>query len=336
MKKRQRASIMVAVRFLDGSSSPLLRKAAMLAKSRGCSLDLVHVISLPYAPAVKFRTNLKQATEELLADCKRRLLELAEGRELRGIRTTVTVTWDYPTADGLVRQVLQLRPQLLLAESHRHTRLARAFLSNTDWDLIRKCPCPLWLSKSDVIRPNGPVIAALDPLHAHAKPAALDVVILEHALACAGGRPARVLACHAYTLPAPPVADGVVEAYWVGMSEEEIKRHETKLHKALQRVADGYEIPAANQRVVAGDPMFALPRLVKKHGASVVVMGAVSRSALASLFIGHTAERVIDALDCDVLIVKPRGFKLNVRSRRPVDKPIVREQAVSRESAARR
>jgi len=37
-------------------------------------------------------------------------------------------------------------------------------------------------------------------------------------------------------------------------------------------------------------------------------MGAVSRSALARLLIGNTAERVLDKLSCDVLIVKPRGF----------------------------
>lgn len=42
-------------------------------------------------------------------------------------------------------------------------------------------------------------------------------------------------------------------------------------------------------------------------------MGAVSRSALTRLFIGHTAERVIDTLACDVLIVKPAGFKSRVK-----------------------
>jgi hypothetical protein len=41
-------------------------------------------------------------------------------------------------------------------------------------------------------------------------------------------------------------------------------------------------------------------------------MGAVSRSALKRAFIGHTAERVIDAVHCDVVIVKPRSFKTSV------------------------
>jgi universal stress protein E len=34
----------------------------------------------------------------------------------------------------------------------------------------------------------------------------------------------------------------------------------------------------------------------------------VARSGLQRVFVGHTAERVLDALDCDVLVVKPPGF----------------------------
>lgn len=315
MKRRQQGAIMVAVQAVDGSSRKLLRKAAALAKARRCRIDLIHVIALPFAPAISRRANVHQAAQDIVVDCKHRLTKLMARPELRGIRATAAVTWDYPAADGLVRQVLRRRPQLLLAESHRHARLARPFLSNTDWELIRKCPCPLWLSKSVAPTASGPVLAALDPLHAHAKPAVLDDVILRHALEAAQGRPARVLACHAYTPPSPPVVAGVVDAYWIGMSPEEIREDEAMLQRQLQRLADRYAIPAANRIVVRGDPVSALPRMARKHRASLVVMGAVSRSALARLFIGQTAERVIDALDCDVLIVKPRGFKAGVAPR---------------------
>jgi universal stress protein E len=311
MKKARRGSIMVAVPAVDRSCGALLRKAATLAKARGCGLELIHVIALPYAPAVSRRASLRQAAQEIVEDCKQKLNKLASSSELNGIPADATVTWDYPAADGLVRQVLKRRPQLLLAESHRHARLARSFLSNTDWELIRKCPCPLWLSKSSRTA-EGPVIAALDPLHANAKPSALDHVILQHALRIAQDRPGRVVAFHSYTLPIPPIVDGAVEAYWIGMSDDEVERYETMLRRELDRLSVRYRIPARNRLVVTGDPAFALPRVVKKQRASVVVMGAVSRSALMRLFIGHTAERVIDALECDVLVVKPRGFKTRV------------------------
>jgi len=43
-------------------------------------------------------------------------------------------------------------------------------------------------------------------------------------------------------------------------------------------------------------------------GASLVVMGAVSRSRLQEIFLGSTAERVLDRITCDVLVVKPGDF----------------------------
>jgi len=46
-----------------------------------------------------------------------------------------------------------------------------------------------------------------------------------------------------------------------------------------------------------------------------VVMGALSRSGLKRLFIGNTAEAVLDALPCDVLIVKPGKFETKVERR---------------------
>jgi len=37
-------------------------------------------------------------------------------------------------------------------------------------------------------------------------------------------------------------------------------------------------------------------------------MGAVSRSRLQEIFLGSTAERVLERVGCDVLVVKPPDF----------------------------
>ena len=46
----------------------------------------------------------------------------------------------------------------------------------------------------------------------------------------------------------------------------------------------------------------------------MVVMGAVSRSGIKRLLIGNTAERVLNSLHCDVLVVKPAHFEKRVSS----------------------
>ena len=44
---------------------------------------------------------------------------------------------------------------------------------------------------------------------------------------------------------------------------------------------------------------------MRSLSVDVMVMGAVSRSRLQELFVGGTAEFVLDRLPCDVLVVKP-------------------------------
>jgi universal stress protein E len=51
-----------------------------------------------------------------------------------------------------------------------------------------------------------------------------------------------------------------------------------------------------------------LPRMAEQLGAALMVMGAVSRSRLQEVFLGSTAERVLDRIGCDVLVVKPGDF----------------------------
>jgi nucleotide-binding universal stress UspA family protein len=40
----------------------------------------------------------------------------------------------------------------------------------------------------------------------------------------------------------------------------------------------------------------------------LIVMGTVGRSGISGLFIGNTAEKVLQKVDCSVLAVKPEGF----------------------------
>ena len=144
------------------------------------------------------------------------------------VEIEATVVRDYPGADALVRQVLKFAPDLLIAESHRHSKLARALLDQTDWELIRNCPCPLWLSKSGRLSPerNMKVLAAIDPFHSKAKPARLDDVIMRTALGMSRGKPDRIIACYAYAPPnmVMPVAMAgmATDPYWQPLSQQEL------------------------------------------------------------------------------------------------------------------
>lgn len=310
MNKTQSARpILVAVRTPTRSARALLRKAASLAKLYGAPLRVVHVLAIPQGSLARAGATIRQAAQADLDGRSAQLEKLATLAELRGLDVSTTVRCDYPVQDALVREARECRARMLIAESYRPGRFARLLLTNIDWELIRNCPCPLWLSKSERFDPRAPVIAAVDPMHAHAKPAMLDDIIVSQAVAVAGERPDKVILCHAYELPQGAIVDTPIEAYWVAMSEEEQQAYEENLQRAIDRLRERRDIPAGNAAIVRGDPVAQLPRLAKKHAAAVVVMGAVSRQGWKRVFIGNTAERVIDRLSCDVLVVKARGFK---------------------------
>lgn len=311
MRKRANAAIMVAIADVNRSPHSLLRKAAALARQRNVGLDLVHIIALPYGPVARGGKGVRSVLKESIDESRAALEKLARLRELQDLEVETTVAWDYPASDALIRQVLKRRPSLLIAESRRHTRLARVVLSNTDWDLIRNCPCPVLLSKTQRMPPRPYVVAAVDPFHARAKPAGLDAIILETAVLTAGS-PERVIAFHAH--PFPPLR-GAYEAHWETVPEQELAGYERKLQKKLAAEAKRFGIPEENIRYVRGEPEVQLPQFAERSRADIVVMGAVSRSGLKRLFIGNTAERVIDSLGCDVLIVKPKRFVTPVKRR---------------------
>jgi universal stress protein E len=154
-------------------------------------------------------------------------------------------------------------------------------------------------------------MTAIDPFHTHSKPAALDEEVLRIASIAAGDK-GRLGAAHIYPQPITMVAGGLGEPVWVTAPATELRRVKQRVSQAVDAVADRHAIKKSDRIVQAGDAGLELPQAVKDWRATLLVMGAVSRSAVKRAFIGHTAERVIDAVHCDVLIVKPRSFKTPV------------------------
>jgi universal stress protein E len=100
-------------------------------------------------------------------------------------------------------------------------------------------------------------------------------------------------------------ADSAFAPVAIPISVPAEKQHAAKIRGSFAKVNAQYRIDKARSHLRMGDPAFILPALAKSLKAQMLVMGAISRSAVGRLFIGSTAERVLDGLPCDVLIVKP-------------------------------
>ena len=65
--------------------------------------------------------------------------------------------------------------------------------------------------------------------------------------------------------------------------------------------------------MIKGEAATVIPRFVNNHGIDLMVMGTLARSGIAGLFIGNTAEKILNSVHCSVLALKPAGFETPVR-----------------------
>jgi universal stress protein E len=209
------------------------------------------------------------------------------------------------------------KADLIVADQHVGRHKAAGLLHLIDWELLRLSPVPVLLVKTSGTYRRPVVLAALDPEHAFSKPAKLDQRILTASSTLAHALHGTQHAMHAY-VPFPYGADPDMMT-----NRETVARLQADATAAAQKLLDrelrATRIPKTHRHVVGRHPVDAIPRTARETHTSVVVMGAVSRSGLKRLFIGNTAERVLDLLSCDILIVKPDGFTNRVsRGRRGV------------------
>jgi universal stress protein E len=90
------------------------------------------------------------------------------------------------------------------------------------------------------------------------------------------------------------------------VSAAEVVEHEReRIGAVLAAVAAAHALPPGRVHLEQGSAADVLQIVARSLPADVLVMGAVSRTRLQDLFVGSTAERVLDRLLCDVLVVKP-------------------------------
>lgn len=306
-------SILVAIRDPGQRRQLAIRRAMQLAAGNGVRLTLFHAFSIP--PPLPGPTPADPAAIiEAVARQRRSQLEaVARPLRSRGIEVSCEAVWDFPVSQAIVRRVLEDKPDLVLAESHRHSRVARWLLANTDWELIRECPCPVWFVRQERFPKKPLVLAAIDPTHAHAKPSGLDERLVQAAGAVSDQVNGRLGLLHVTDTTHYLTAGVMVLPLRIAARAQAA---DSPARAAIRRLAARHDVPESACVVRSGIPAKELTRGVKDLKADVLVMGAISRSGLSQSFIGSTAEAVIDDVSCDVLIVKPRRFRTTVPRRR--------------------
>ncbi|MFA6700052.1 MAG: universal stress protein [Thiomicrospira sp.] len=190
--------------------------------------------------------------------------------------------------------------------------VSRILFGTQDLHLLRKCPCPVLLHKSDAGLPFKRVMASVDvDIEAeNLVPNRLNQLILDMASLVVQHEQADLTVVHAWQAEAENLM-----RYWNSdLSEADVQRFSEQMRqqhlRALEYDIAAYRETLAQMQVLLpkGRATQVIAPLVEQQQIDLLVMGTLGRSGLPGLVIGNTAETILEQIQCSVLVVKPEGF----------------------------
>jgi universal stress protein E len=308
----KRLDRILAVLDPTAETQPALAKAARLAAVAGSTLEL---FVCDYEPALAdprfFKLErLQTLREQFLARHRAALERHAAALRAQGLTVTTEVRWAAPLHAGVVARVLESAPALVVKDTHYHGPIRRTVLTNTDWNLIRSCPAPLLLAKAAPWHQPVRILAAVDPGHQHDLAARLDHEILEAGESLAARLAGELHVVHAFfpaELLASTAAMAAMPAVDGGTLVELLEQERTRLRQTLAALAREHAIAPERLQFRQGSAVEVLCDAAAELPADIVVLGAIARGRLREMVVGSTAERVLDRIASDILIMKPPG-----------------------------
>jgi len=221
----------------------------------------------------------------------------------------------------IIRAVLRHEHDLVIKAPEDPDWLERLFGSD-DMHLLRKCPCPVWMVKPSQSKPYRRILAAVDvnpdhPDNERAIQHQLNVKILELSISLALSEFAELHVANAWLAPGESTMRGAfmnrpdaeVLAYVEGVRQQHLTGLDDLLNDVVEAQGDdAVRFLDPKKHVIKGPARQEIPALSKTLGADLVVMGTVARTGVTGLFIGNTAEAILEQIGCSVLAVKPEGF----------------------------
>jgi universal stress protein E len=292
---------------------PVIAKATLLAKRYNAEVELAVFDHCNALVSSYFfdKKGLDEAKAGYMHGKERWASDFATSMIKQDIKVTVYTEWSKQVCSSIVDRAVVTDVDLIVKGTHQHSLIERAFMTHTDWQLMRETPVPLLFVREREWGGAISVAAAVDPLAGDeelaiekdtAKTVSLDhhILTVAHDLACK--LPGELVVIHSYE----PLTTGMVAEFdtlianYADYREAVMKKHRQALDGLLKQDVERscivYFEEGAAEKVV--------PEVIEREAIDIVVLGAVARSGIDRIVIGSTAERLLDNIPCDLLVVR--------------------------------
>lgn len=223
----------------------------------------------------------------------------------------------------IIRAVLRDGHDLVIKTPQPQHGLKELLFGSTDMHLLRKCPCPVWMIKSDEVPTYRRILAAVDlePSDNDARRDDLNLQILEIASSLALTEPGELHIVNAWQVFGESMMQMNREYLdmdevntWMADQKRAIETEQQTFMAALPKILgkEGAEYINPEIHLIQGSAERVIPQLAKEKKMDLIVMGTVARTGLSGFFMGNISESILNQINCSVLALKPSGFRTPV------------------------
>ncbi len=231
--------------------------------------------------------------------------DIIEPYKASGIDVSPCVVWHNRPFESIIEHAIEHNCDFIIKSTHTHDKLKSVIFTPTDWHLIRKAPQPVLLVKEHEWPIKGKILCAVNTGDEDKAHKSLNNEIIAYGKYLADKFNAEVHLVNAY--PGTPVNIAIELPYFDAFSYNESMR--TQHENQLLDIASEHNIDVSACHAREGLPEDVIPELADELDSELVILGTVGRTGISAALIGNTAEHVIDNITCDLLTLKPEGFK---------------------------
>ncbi|PQZ93389.1 MULTISPECIES: universal stress protein [Pseudomonas] len=222
---------------------------------------------------------------------------LKAGLQEDGYGVTTEQAWNDSLHDTIIEVQQAEGCGLVIKQHFPDSPLKKALLTPADWKLLRYCPAAVLLVKTATPWAGGVILAAIDVGNSDEDHRTLHNAIIDHGFDIAHLAKAQLHVISAHPSPMLSAADPTFQL------RETIEARYREQCRAFQAE---FDVDDKHLHIEEGPADVLIPHLAHTLRAAVTIIGTVGRTGITGALIGNTAEVVLDALESDVLVLKPQ------------------------------